>query len=135
MHKRTNKLICVLITLLVFISGMCFENIKVDSVLERATVRTADAYILPVDAVMTDTTACTTEMLGIGSHTALTQLSVGFATTRVGARLIQYLLGQNIFSLCEGKSYTSFEAIRVISENQHKLVVNYIHKSDGKKRI
>lgn len=135
MRKKRNELLCVLITLFVFISGMYFEDLKVDSIFVCAATEASNSYMLSVDPVVTDTKACTTEMLGIRESTGLGQLTTRFSYQRGHTKLSLDYLCRTIFFLKEGKSYANCEKVQFVLKNQDDLVVNYIHKSDGKKRI
>lgn len=120
MRAKRNNLLCMLIILLVSISGMYFEDIKVDSVFACTPAETSNTYISEMDSVITDAQACTTEMLGICKNVVTGQFTILFI---------------NIFSLNEENSYSSLEEVQLFFGSRDKLVANYIHKSDGKKRI
>lgn len=135
MHNKKNKLICVLITLFVFISGMYFEDSKVDSVFGCTPTETTNYFISSVNTVISYAQACTTEMLGVRGNRELEQLTIRFANQRRDTKIFPDFLCQNNFSLNEGISYTSLEGMQLILKFQDELVKNFIHKSDGKKRI
>ena len=134
-RKKGIKLICVLIILSIFISGLHFGKFKVDSIFVCAPAETANSYISSVDAIITEGQACTAEMLGIYGSTELGHLTIRFVNQRRDTKMSLNCLYQNIFFLNEGKYYACFEKIQFVSGNQDELVTNYIHKSDGKKRI
>lgn len=134
MRAKRNKIFYILITLLVFISGMYFEDIKIDSVFASTPTEMTNSYISDIGSVITDTQVCTTEMLGVRGNMMIGQFTIRFNQRR-DTRVSPDFLCQNIFSLNEGKSYASIEEVQLISKSQDELIANYIHKSDGKKRI
>ena len=135
MRAKRNKIFCILITLLVFISGMYFEDIKVDSVFASTPTETTNIYISDISHVITDTLVCTAEMLGVRGNMVTGQYTIRFANQKRDTRVSLEFLCRNIFSINQGESYGSFEEVQSISRSQDELVLKYIHKSDGKKRI
>ena len=135
MYNKRNKLIYVLIILSVVISGMYFENFKADSAFVCSPAEKTNSYISSVNAAITKVHACTTEMLGIHGSMELEQLTIRFANQRRDIKMSLDFLCQIIFCINERKSYAVFEEIQFVSGNQDELIINYIHKSDGKKRI
>lgn len=134
-RAKRNKIFCILITLLVFISGMYFEDIKADSVFASTPGETTNSYIPDIGSVTIDTQVCTTEMLAVCGNMVTGQFTIRFVNQRRDTRVSPDFLCQNIFSLNEGKSYASIEEVQLISKSQDELIANYVHKSDGKKRI
>ena len=135
MCKKRNELLYVIIILLVFISGMFFEDFKVDSGFVYAATETTNSYMSSVNPVVTDTNACTTEMLGTHKSMGQGQLTTRCTYQRRNSKLSRDYLLLIIIFLYEGKSYANCEEIQFVSKITDNLVVNYIHKSDGKKRI
>ena len=135
MRAKRNNIFCILITLLVFISGMYFEDIKVDSIFASTPTETTNIYVSDISPVITDTLVCTAEMLGIRGNMVTGQYTIRFANQKRDTRVSLEFLCQNIFSLNQGESYGSFEEVQSISRSQDEFVVKYIHKFDGKKRI
>lgn len=134
MRAKRNNIFCMLIILLVSILGMYFEDIKADSVFACTSTETTNLYFSDRNSV-TDAQACTTEMLGIRKNVVTGQFAIRFMNQRRDTKLSQNYLCQNIFSVKEGESYASLEEVPLVSGSGDELVANYIHKSDGKKRI
>ncbi len=134
-RDKKQRCICVLIAYFVLVSGMYFENIKVDSAFVCAPTETTNAYVFSLDTGHTATEACTTEMLGVRQGAGFQEFSARFANQRKDTKIASDDRGQSIIALKNGVSYAILEKIEQISEFQEKLVTNYIHKSDGKKRI
>lgn len=138
-NNKRSKLICVLITFFIFISGMYvesfdFDTFNVDSMFVCAHTETEYSNISSVKAVVKDVHACTTEMLGIRDNTRLGQLTFRFTNQKKYSRIFPGLLCENVIALNDGKYHASFEQIQFVSINQDLIVTTYIHKSDGKKR-
>lgn len=135
MHIKKQRLLCFVLIILVFISGMCFENIKTEVSAECVSTENVNSYIMPRDVTMVDAEHCTTEMMGIRNGAGIRRLTNGYPGHKRESRTFLEFLYSNIFSLSEGKIPTRFEIIYFLNQNQEELVLKYIHKSDGKKRI
>lgn len=130
-----NKFICMLMILFVFVSGMYFEEFRIDSDFSYAHADIADICYFSEKPVVVDTQVCTTAMLGIRGNAGLGRMERSFVSQRRGTRTSTDFLCQSLFSLNTGKSYINFENTQWISGTLENLVAEYIHKSDGKKRI
>lgn len=135
MQMKKEKLISFVLVIFVFLSGMCFENVKTDSFYVYVSSDTTDACIMSCEAAIIDTEHCTTEMLGVRNGVGLQKLTGRFISQKRDGRLSQEFLYLDIFSLFEGKLFASSEKIHFLNQYQEEFVLNYIHKSDGKKRI
>lgn len=135
MRKKVRKLTGLIMTLFLFVTGIYCEFSRADAAFLRAPVQTGGSCLLAGAPVVPDAQACDTELSGIRGNICPGQLTVRFANQRRDIRGSLSALFQNIFSVREGRSYSHFEKLRALSENQKELVTNYIHKSDGKKRI
>lgn len=135
MRRNIIKRVSIIIAFVLLISGMYFEDFKIDSVFVCTPFETPVSQMLSVDTIMTDTPACTTEMLGVRENTNLGQMTLRFSNQRRDSKTLLDVLCPNIFFQNKGKFYPGFEKIALVSKNQEKLITNYIHNSDGKKRI
>lgn len=134
MRNKRQKWICVLITLFVFLAGMCFEDIQAGSEFICAPALAEASFISAADTFITDAQACTAEMLGIRGNTRLEQSTIRFANRGRDTKISLDFLWQTLFSINEEQSDTGFEGIQFACRFRNELVINYIHKSDGKKR-
>lgn len=132
MSMKKRKILCVLIIFMIFVSGMYFENIETYSVFACNPATAVNSYITVANPVITDAQACTTEMLGIRESIVTLQRFVG---QKRDSKISLDFLYQNLFSLKEGKSYTGLKEVKHTLNSQNELVANYLHKTDGKKRI
>ena len=132
---KKQKLICFMLTVFVFLSGIYFENIHTDFSVVCASNEKNDSFLTTYDAVIVATEHCTTEMMGIRNNMGMQQLTSRYIGQKRDHRLSFDLLCSDIFCLSEGRSFTRFEKIYFLKQYKDECVLNYIHKSDGKKRI
>lgn len=132
---KNNRIPCVFLAMLILLLGMYFENIKADSMLQYAAVLNTHSHTVSYHASIKDARACTTEMLGIRNNAGIEQLASRSLGQRREIKLSLDFLCYNIISLYEGKFFTSPWLIPFHSQYRNGLVTNYIHKSDGKKRV
>lgn len=135
MQKIKRCLISFIMILSILISGMCFDYSKADSSLDYASSKTSVTYISSSSTNVSDSEICTTEMLGIHNISYVRPIinrSIGlrkdikasfeFLCTKTPSHLnSNFLMTAGIMQfprLC-------FQAV----------VSNYIHNTDGKKRI
>ncbi|MBQ4531442.1 MAG: hypothetical protein IJA36_12675 [Lachnospiraceae bacterium] len=135
MHIRKKKLVCFMLMIFVFLSGMYFENVKTDFSVVCASNETTNSYIMSYDAVIMEAEHCTTEMMGIRNSIGIKQFVSRYITHKRDSRNPLDFLCSNSFCLSEGRSFTRFETTCFLNQYQEEFVLNYIHKSDGKKRV
>lgn len=134
MRRNRNKTVYILAAWILLISGMYFEPFKADPVFTCAPARAEASHISSADSGMAEEYACTAEMLGIRGNTEVLHTGRPAGPKR-DIRISPDFLCQNVYFPYEGKSCTYFEEICTASGNQRELVTDYIHRSDGKKRI
>ena len=120
--------------MMIFLSGMYFEESKVDSYFPRTAAETT-SHIFPVKMVIADEQMCTNQMLGIRSNIVASQLVIRLMNQKGDAKLSFDYLCESSFSKKEGNDYASLEGINLFQEEQSNLIIKYIQNSDGKKRI
>lgn len=135
MRTKRNKLICFILTILVLLLGIYFESIKTDSLFVYAPVEGTDVQTLSYGAVLREADFCTTEMLGVRNYGGIQQLTSCYLNQEKVARVSLNFLCSDVFSMLGEKFFTGSEVMRFHSQYQEELVVHYIEKSDGKKRI
>lgn len=134
MRIKQYRIICFIIAVLVSISGMCFEDVKADCGFEYAPVEKTNAHIIDGDSAIKDTGICTTEMLR-SCNAGVQQHLRAYEGQRRELKGSLYFLCADIISLNEGHLFNGSQICLFCSHNQNKFITNYIHKSDGKKRI
>ena len=130
------KIICIILAVIVSLSGMCFgNNDEADSLFAYIPFEKADSYIETVPATIADAQVCTLEMLGVRSISAMQQLAGRYICQKREFKRSLDFLCLNSLSLREEKFFKSSERTHIYSKCLDELVANYIHNSDGKKRI
>lgn len=133
--SRIKKLICALIPFLLLVSGVCFEEVKADSMFPYSFSEGESSSISYGNKTFSEEQACTAEMLGIRGTAGLGRSHIQLMVQRRDESASPDFLCRKISIPTEGKSYISSDGIQFISEFSEKHIVNYLHRSDGKKRI
>ena len=111
-HRR---IIGFILTLFICVTGMYFGDVKVDSVADNSK-------------------ACTSEMLGIRRNVTLRDNYVRTSGRREYRITVDFYQDNgNGYNICP--FYAGISDGRDYNVRQEELVTNYIHKSDGKKRV
>lgn len=134
MQIKRKKLWCILAIMMIFLSGMYFEESKVDSYFPCTAAETT-SHIFPVKLVIADEQMCTNQMLGIRSNIVASQLVIRLMNQKGDAKLSFDYLCESSFSKKEGNYYASLEGRNLFQEAESNLIIKYIQNSDGKKRI
>lgn len=134
MRSRNRKIICVILAMIIALSGTYVENTKTGLGYQDASADTHTSCLESAEALVRDIQICTTEMLGIRDNVQTGRLSVRLDGSHKEIKSSPGFLCSKLFSLAEKKFFTSSEFISLIMQWPHELVINYIHKSDGKKR-
>ena len=134
MQIKRKKLWCILAIMMIFLSGMYFEESKVDSYFPCTAAETT-SHIFPVKMVIADEQMCTNQMLGIRSNIVASQLVIRLMNQKGDAKLSFDYLCESSFSKKEGNDYARLEGRNLFQEEQSNLIIKYIQNSDGKKRI
>lgn len=135
MRRNNIKRISLIVAFVFLLTGMYFENFKIDSVFTCTPFETSDSQNVAEDLIITDTQPCTAEMLGVRGHTSTDLIAYRFSNSKRDVKSALDFLCQNIDFSNIRKLYSSSEKIQTVSRNQEQLITNYIHNSDGKKRI
>ena len=135
MRIKSHRLLCFLLVITVSLSGMCFINDRTDSLPACAPVQTIYAHILPMQTSLSDESMCTIEMLEVQDHVGVLRTAEqsyhqcredGVSLDILCPEL--FVLGLRIFLI-------GSELIQFYIQYPNKSIINYIHQSDGKKRI
>lgn len=134
MRIKSSKTICFFLAVLALLSGIYFENIKMDSsfVCAPAGVNASRFLAYPI---INDAKACTTEMLEVHSSIGLQQLAGRYISQKREIKAPLDFLCSGFFSLLEERFFTGSKLVRFFHQKPHGLVTSYIHRSDGKKRV
>lgn len=130
-HRR---IIGFILTLFICVTGMYFGDVKVDSVFVCPSVDVSDACIESVDSVADNYKACTSEMLGI-RRTVTLRGNLARTSGRRECRVTADFYQDNGNGCNIRPFYAGLFDGRAYNVRQEEIVTNYIHKSDGKKRV
>lgn len=135
LRLKKDKIVYIILVLILFLSGVCFENNKADSKFLCSPVECSDSNIKSDIFTNLDIQVCTAEMLGAGRISSVQQFSCSHICKNRELKIFPDYLLLSYLSITEGKFFTSSEITQVYSKCLDELIMNYIHKSDGKKRI
>lgn len=129
--KRNSRL-CYFLTVILLLSGMCFEHVEADSSFVYPECSKTAAVLSSGGSVLTAVDSCTPEMLGHpDADTAISDARR--PSGRTSFRSFQTILflrncfqGLIIILLTVGIGIS-------IESASHTVIVSYIHKKDGKK--
>lgn len=124
--KKRERILSFLLVVLVFLSSMSFEEIKINTDSEYATVEISVFYHTSANAPI-DADVCSMEMLQLRSQSGQSRIAEKLLPLQYEMRLDDVLCAKEV-------SYPYCEEIKCISKIQKEHVAGYIHKSDGKKR-
>lgn len=129
---KSKRFLCAMLSMLIIISGIYFGNARVDNMSLKESPVASVPSIHGVESVLTDTEACTSEMLGI--RLDLSELTVKYARTGRNDELADILCFAGISM--EPVSISDYDYADQTTYDCHsEKISDYIHNSDGKKRI
>lgn len=129
---KSKRFLCAMLSMLIIISGIYFGNARVDNMSLKESPVASVPSIHGVESVLTDTEACTSEMLGI--RLDLSELTVKYARTGRSDELADVLCFAGISM--EPVSISDYDYADQTTYDCHsEKISDYIHNSDGKKRI
>lgn len=136
MQNKRKRLLCIIFTLFIFVYGMYFEELREVMSFPKAFAADAASFVITdnINENM-EPQMCTAQMLGSYGKKSDDKTTFQIADQNRDMRISLDFLCRDIFSIKEGKVYSDLEELQPILEKQDKHVANYIHKSDGKKRI
>lgn len=132
MRNKNQGLICIILVILVFLAGMCFEDVKTHSSFACGKIQD-DAQLCATDFSIRDGRVCTTSMLRAQRNAGMQQLISRFIGSRKDDRLLLDVLCSNIFTLEQGKFFSSSAVVSFHNLYTDELVASFVHKADGKK--
>ena len=129
---KSKRFLCAMLSMLIIISGIYFGNARVDNMSLKESPVASVPSIHGVESVLTDTEACTSEMLGI--RLDLSELTVKYARIGRNDELADVLCFAGISM--EPVSISDYDyADKTTYDCHSEKISDYIHNSDGKKRI
>lgn len=133
MYRRRCQWLCAFLILLFCVSGLCPNESISTGDMRQKEVAGQVLYLTAGDTFAANETACTTEMLGIQNGTELVRIPVWSEGLRRQAKLLLPCSYDQTIPLNNQVAYMNLRSTKHSGWNQGGQVVNYIHKSDGKK--
>jgi len=135
MRIKDKKSICFIFIISALLSGMCFENVEMDSLFACRLLEETVSYIKSCDEAVQNREVCTTEMLGACNYLVVQQMTSGYVGQEGEIGEFHGPLCLDCIFLPKEKYLKAFVVIQCFYQNPEEIVTSYIHKSDGKKRI
>ena len=141
--KKRKQLICKFIVLFLFITGMCFEDVKADSVFAYTKIAECAKNAANTEAtengknvsVYMEKELEVTETIVARSTTNTQQMIASFSTGRKVLKLSIAIIYVTALNLLLSNSYAMAYTTQLPEPACKTIVVNYIHNTDGKKRV
>lgn len=133
MNKRTHKIISLFLTILLLFAGTYADAVSADALFKCNLIGETDATLAPCHSTINDATICKTESSNIDNIELQSQGRYRQQYREVN----EFLSLQNsVFgSISRRKSYIHHAAKYSFCQTQNELLTEYMHQSDGKKRI
>ena len=141
--EKSKQWICKFIVLFIFISGMCFEDVKADSAFVCTMITSQAKDAVNVEsmqngekiAVYMEKELEVTETIVARSTTNTQQVIASFSNGRKVLKLSIAIIYVTALSLLLSNSYARFYITQFSECVCKTIVVNYIHNTDGKKGV
>lgn len=125
-HTRNHSIICLMIIISLLLSGMYFDTVTPDDFFAYSSFSIMSIDDPSFDFYYKDTKVCTTEML---NECACVQQQPEELS------VFLHLLFTDQLALIQRRALQNPETIRAFCRTLDALVTEYMHQSDGKKRI
>lgn len=133
-QEKRKQLLCMFMVMILCILGIFFENYQTDHSLMCAA-KESSSQISNATEVVSNIPLCTNQMPGIRGNIRNRLWTVLFAKQAKSEKSFLDYFSENVFVKKTGNVYTESDEIYFLKNLQKNLIVNYLHKSDGKKRI
>lgn len=134
MLEKEKRWICKFIVLSILISGMCFENVKADSIFVYTTDSSSDSYLCSSEDTILAQEVCTTEMLGVRTASSMQQLANRVTNNKRELRFLLVFMCVVAVLQLFSNFYTTVDILQFSKRQSKTVVLNYIHNMDGKKK-
>ena len=131
--RRNKQWICYFIALFILISGMCLENMTIDTVLFSAQKK--ESTFIQIYNPHPSFEARAEEISGATYSSAIQRISNPTQQIRKAFRVVYELLYKVDEAEPANKFYITEDVFAFRKQGRSSVVVNYIHNMDGKKRI
>lgn len=135
MQNMGKKTIYISILIMVFLVGMCFDEIKIDSIFSYILCKSTTVETVYADTVILEPQLVSNELYCTHRSMGLEQSVPCMIRHNKEQKNSSFFLILDIFSLKDAASYSKWEEVCFVSESCRELVADFMHRSDGKKRI
>ena len=132
MRTEKRRMICLILSIILFLAGVCFEQLKTDSFLVNSSVESGTSSIRSCQTVVCDADVYNVNILRDCNRIRM-QHSVRYSNQKRELRSSLNLLRLNNSLWTAGNNPASLVLIQSFDQKPSELVTQYIHKSDGKK--
>ena len=137
---KSKQWMCKFIVLFIFITGMCFEEIKADpvfvcTIISEQTLSQQDTSEEEQMMLCLDESNDVTQILAARSTSSTQQLIAPMTNGKRTVKLSVVLIYVIAFWLLLSNSYARSYVTQLPERVCKTIVVNYIHNTDGKKRM
>ena len=135
MYRKNHRRISFLLASLMIIAAVLLHGGRAEAAIACADTGMEGCTVMSRGAVTGDFPLCTAEMLGAQSKTGRYQPVVRSISPRGEVRADIPALSFDAFSCMMGIHFGNPETIHLTYHFSKELIISFIHKSDGKKRI
>lgn len=135
MQRRYDKFLCIILSILVFLSGICFARSEAVTPSLQNPQEKTNVSINSVHLKAADAQVCTPDMLRVQMCRKLQPASSRNPSFKKASRFFFAFLCLPCLSLLEGQFFFRSGITQLNSQCFNERITNYIHNSDGKKRI
>ncbi len=132
--RSGRRKICLLIALVMLITGMCFENIKADSRLVYATLD-GSTLAQTQSTVLEQQSSCVPNAAVVRYASGMRQSLNPTVQLKRDFRFTNVILCNVEVALLAPQFFSTEVTVHLHDTVHHRVVLNYIHRMDGKKRI
>lgn len=132
-QRKYSSFICCILSFIMTFTGMCMDTKQASSFFERSTLENqTNLLIMSGDNTVTSEVICTQRMLGISEVTFISRaVEHQIIRTKVSNSFLLIIVHK--FSQRNLYLHMVIERICVSKACLKAIIVNYIHKQDGKK--
>lgn len=135
MKRKNQKILYFALILFLIVTGMYFDNDRIHFCFPDGSLHETNAYLEVPDDVCFSETACTTEMLFQQRTTIQKPVSGQTCNQKREIRISLEVLQQDIYHADQENLVLVSGVLDLSDQFPKERITNYIHKTDGKKRL
>ena len=135
MNTVKRRLTCIILALFVALSGIGFDTVATGNEYVNKADTDNNSVISVDECMVDDVQVCTSETLGMRGNAGVRQI---YTRADCNKRDVNHYHGVtciDISSLCDIKTNNCSDVVVCCDDFRREIVTEYIHRSDGKKRI